>query len=50
MSYALIAVGFTLGVLPTMLFQVWNGASLLGCVLAVIGSTLLWKEVGNVSG
>lgn len=43
---ALIA-GFIIGVLPSMIYQVWNGASLLGLTIAGIGGYFVMKGQFN---
>lgn len=50
MSWVLLFGGFFIGVVPTMALQVWNGASLLGVIIAAIGGYMVWKEVNDVSG
>lgn len=47
MGWTLLIGGFAIGALPTMVFQVWNGASLLGFALSVVGGMMLWREEAN---
>jgi len=46
MWYLVLVVGFIVAVMPTILFEVWNGASLLGVVLVLLaGGFILRREV-----
>jgi len=44
-GWLIVGIGFLIGVIPTMVLQVWNGASLIGLLLAVWGSTIVLKGV-----
>lgn len=42
-----VLVGGIIGVVPTMVYQVWNGASLLGLVIAGVGAYYVTKGQFN---
>lgn len=44
-GWLIVGIGFLIGSVPTMVLQVWNGASLIGLLLAVWGSTIVLKGV-----
>jgi len=43
-----VLVGSIIGVVPTMVYQVWNGASLLGLLVVSGGAYILIREEANV--
>lgn len=45
MGWVMLFSGFLVAVLPGMLFQVVNGASLLGVLMSVAGAWMIWKGV-----
>lgn len=45
MGWVLLFSGFILAVLPGMMFQVVNGASLLGVLVSVAGALMITKGV-----
>lgn len=47
-GWTLLMIGGLVGVIPTMMFQVWNGASLLGALIAVGGAWNVMKGVSDV--
>jgi len=42
-----VFVGAMIGVVPTMVYQVWNGASLLGLIIVGVGSYFVTKGQFN---
>lgn len=48
MGWILVFLGGVIGCVPTMVYQVWNGASLIGVLLSVAGAVMVTKGVGNV--
>lgn len=42
-----VLVGGIIGVVPTMVYQVWNGASLLGLMIVGVGSYFVMKGQFN---
>ena len=42
-----VLVGGIIGVVPTMVYQVWNGASLLGLIIVAVGSYFVTKGQFN---
>ena len=47
LGWIAVIAGFIIGVVPTMVYQVWNGASLLGLLIAGIGSYFVMKGQFN---
>jgi len=47
-GWVLVFTGGLIGVVPTMVYQVWNGASLIGLVMSVVGASIVLREVTNV--
>lgn len=43
-----VLVGSIVGVVPTMVYQVWNGASLLGLLVVSGGAYILTRSGANV--
>lgn len=43
MGYIVLFLGGIIGSVPTMVYQVWNGASLIGVMLSVAGGWMLVK-------
>lgn len=44
-GWVMLLGGFAVAVLPGMLYQVVNGASLLGVLMSVAGAWMIWKGV-----
>jgi uncharacterized membrane protein YeaQ/YmgE (transglycosylase-associated protein family) len=47
-GWFVVFLGGLIGTVPTAVYQVWNGASLLGLILSVVGASIVFKEVTNV--
>lgn len=47
-GWLIVFLGGLIGTVPTMVYQVWNGASLIGLLLAVWGSSIVMREVTDV--
>jgi hypothetical protein len=43
-----VLIGGIIGIVPTMVYQVWNGASLLGLLIVIGGGYILIREEANV--
>jgi hypothetical protein len=48
MGWILVFTGGLIGSLPTMIYQVWNGASLIGVIMSVAGALMVMKGTGDV--
>ena len=44
MWYALLVVGFVTAVTPTLLWQTWNGLSLLGAMLVMLAGGFIVRQ------
>lgn len=47
-GWLIVFIGALIGVIPTMMLQVWNGASLLGLIIASGGSWMVVKGAHDV--